>query len=104
MAGFVLVEELPNYDPRAGRVMVERRPHSARWTGHASGVEFVFLWRVGRLEVGALEEDGGMTFALSHFDAALQSKCVEICAAVGAYVDHGVWPLEHTQKRHHKAP
>jgi hypothetical protein len=88
-----LTDRLPNIDPRDGRLVDELRPNTAQWTGHPSGVSFIFLWRIGRLEVGAIypEENGGTTFALTRVDSALQERCASIAAALGAGVDHDTW-------------
>jgi hypothetical protein len=82
-------DHMANIDPRDGRLVDELRPHSARWTGHPSGVVFILLWRIGRLEVGAMypEENGGTTFALTAFDHALQVRCNAIASALGARVE-----------------
>jgi hypothetical protein len=88
------IDQVPGFDPRARRVRPQQWPHSARWTGHPSGVAFVFLWRIGRLEVGAMypEDDRGVTFALTGFDAPLESRCVEIAGRLAAIVEDLVWP------------
>jgi hypothetical protein len=58
--------------------------------GHPSGVEFVFMWRIGRLEVGALypEENGGTTFALDAIDGALRAQCQQLAAVLDAELEH----------------
>lgn len=86
-------DSVPSFDPRIGRVVPQHRPDSALWTRHPSGVAFVFLWRLGRLEVGAMypEEGGGTTFALSSFDAVLEAKCKAVATALGAVVGNTRW-------------
>jgi hypothetical protein len=88
------IDHVPGFDPRARRVLPQRWPHCARWTAHPSGVVFVFLWRIGRLEVGAMypEEHGDVSFALTGFDAALESRYVEIARRLAAIVEHLMWP------------
>ena len=88
------VDHVPGFDPRTRRVLPQRWPHSAHWTAHPSGVVFVFLWRIGRLEVGAMypEHDRGVTFALTGFDKALESRCVEIAGRLAAIVENSIWP------------
>jgi hypothetical protein len=65
---------------------LESRPHCAYWTGHPSGGEYIFLWRIGRFEVGIVDEDGEPEFALPHLDDALQRRCREIAAILDAEV------------------
>jgi hypothetical protein len=57
-------------------------------------VVFVFLWRIGRLEVGAIypQDDRGVTFALTGFDAALESRCVKIAGRLAAIIEDLIWP------------
>jgi hypothetical protein len=88
------IDHVPGFDPRTRRVLPQRWPHSAHWTTHPSGVVFVFLWRIGRLEVGALypQDDRGVTFALTGFDAALESRCVEIAGRLAAIIEDSIWP------------
>jgi hypothetical protein len=92
-AEFEPTDEVPGLDPTLGRVVPQLWPNSAVWRGHPSGLTFVFLWRIGRLEVGALEE-GGATYALPHFDAALQSQCRQIAGSLDAEVEDLPWPTE----------
>jgi hypothetical protein len=89
-----LTDRLNNIDPQDGRLVAEVRPNTAWWRGHPSRVVFVFLWRIGRFEVGAMypEEDGGTTFALAEFDDALRDRCQTIAAALGAEIEDLVWP------------
>jgi hypothetical protein len=88
------IEHVPGFDPRTRRVVPQRAPHSARWISHPSGVVFVFLWRIGRLEVGAMhpQDDRGVTFALTGFDAALESRCVAIAGRLAAIIEDLIWP------------
>jgi Probable zinc-ribbon domain len=65
---------------------IESRPHCAYWTGHPSGDEYIFLWRIGRFEVGIVDEDGEPEFALPRFDDALQRRCRQVAALLDAEV------------------
>jgi hypothetical protein len=88
------IDHVPGFDPRARRVLPQPWPDCARWTAHPSGVVFVFLWRIGRLEVGAMypKDDRGATFALTGFDAALESRCIEIAGRLAGIVEDLIWP------------
>jgi hypothetical protein len=75
---------IPVWQPLDRQRRDESRLHCAYWTGHPSGETYVFLWRIGRFEVGIIDEDGEAEFALPDFDDVLRRRCQEVAAALDA--------------------
>jgi hypothetical protein len=75
-----------------GNVTDQERPDSAVWSGHPSGTEYVFLWRIGRIEVGHYSDPSeGAEFALPAVDKALREMCESVAESLDASVEYTTW-------------
>jgi hypothetical protein len=75
-----------------GNVEDQERPNSAVWSGHPTGTEYVFLWRIGRIEVGQYSDPhAGAEFALSVVDDDLRATCDAVAETLAASVEYAAW-------------
>src|SRR5262245_14228940 len=85
------IDQIVTLDPTRQCLATISRPGSAKWLGHPSGLVYVFMLYVGRLEVGVLcPGAAGTTFTLDIVDEPLFAEIEAIARLLDADIQQTI--------------